>query len=146
MRKEGEKRLAAVITADGEELEADAFVETTGPAGGGQLSALRQRLLDVRAQMPGLRSAREHHGKSRADGHHGLQGGRHAGSLQRLRKLDKRTLSRKLRRKLEKDGVAVVPLPERLINRDKLARKVCRQYALDPMRKISSSSTPATPS
>ena len=45
-------------------------------------------------------------------------------------KLDKRTLSKKLQKKLEKDGFAVVPLPEELINRGKLSQKVCQQYAL----------------
>lgn len=45
-------------------------------------------------------------------------------------KLDKRTLCKKLRKKLEKDGFAVIPLPDHLVNRDKLAQKVCQQYAL----------------
>lgn len=46
-------------------------------------------------------------------------------------KLEKKSLSKKLRKKLEKDGVAVIPLPPEMVNREKLARKVCRQYALD---------------
>ena len=45
-------------------------------------------------------------------------------------KLDKSTLSKKLQKKLEKDGFAVIPLPDHLVNRDKLAQKVCQQYAL----------------
>lgn len=45
-------------------------------------------------------------------------------------KLDKRTLSKKLQKKLEKDGFAVVPLPDHLVNHGKLSQKVCQQYAL----------------
>lgn len=45
-------------------------------------------------------------------------------------KLDKKTLGKKLQKKLEKDGFAVVPLPEHLVNRSKLSQKVCQQYAL----------------
>lgn len=46
-------------------------------------------------------------------------------------KIEKRTLSRHLQRELKKNGFAVVPLPEQLINRGKLKEKVCQQYALD---------------
>ena len=46
-------------------------------------------------------------------------------------KLEKRSLSKKLQRKLNKDGYAVVPLPEDFINKGKLKEKVCQQYALD---------------
>ena len=133
VRKEGEKRLAAVITADGEELEADAFVETTGSSGpmgnclrygnGCSMCVLRCPAFGPRVSIT-ERAGLTDIMACKADGTRGA----FSGSC----KLDKRTLSRKLRRKLEKDGVAVVPLPERLINREKLARKVCRQYALDP--------------
>ena len=45
-------------------------------------------------------------------------------------KLEKATLSEELQRDLSEKGVAIVPLPEELINRSKLEAKVCRQYAL----------------
>lgn len=45
-------------------------------------------------------------------------------------KLEKESLSEELRQRLERDGVAVVPLPEEMINEGKLSKKVCRQYAL----------------
>ena len=47
-------------------------------------------------------------------------------------KLEKRTLSPKLQKKLDKEGFAVVPLPPEMVNKDKLSQKVCQQYALDP--------------
>lgn len=46
-------------------------------------------------------------------------------------KLEKKSLSRELQDKMNRDGFAVVPLPETLIRRDKLSEKVCQQYALD---------------
>ena len=47
-------------------------------------------------------------------------------------KLEKRTLSEKLQKKLSKDGCAVIPLPPELVHKEKLDQKVCQQYALDP--------------
>lgn len=47
-------------------------------------------------------------------------------------KLEKRTLSPKLQKKLNKDGFVVIPLPPELVHKEKLDQKVCQQYALDP--------------
>ena len=47
-------------------------------------------------------------------------------------KLEKRTLSPKLQKQLNRDGFAVIPLPPELVHREKLDQKVCQQYALDP--------------
>lgn len=47
-------------------------------------------------------------------------------------KLEKRTLSPKLQKRLKQDGFAVIPLPPELVHREKLDQKVCQQYALDP--------------
>jgi hypothetical protein len=46
-------------------------------------------------------------------------------------KINKETLSVELQEELREKGVVVVPLPKDLINREKLDRKVCRQYALE---------------
>lgn len=46
-------------------------------------------------------------------------------------KLEKRSLSKKLQKKLAKDGFLVIPLPPDMINRSKLKEKVCQQYALE---------------
>ena len=46
-------------------------------------------------------------------------------------KLEKQSLSAELQRELNEKGVAVIPLPEELVKKDKLDLKVCRQYALD---------------
>lgn len=47
-------------------------------------------------------------------------------------KLERRTLSEKLQKKLSKEGYAVIPLPPELVHKEKLDQKVCQQYALDP--------------
>ena len=47
-------------------------------------------------------------------------------------KLEKRTLSPKIQKKLNKDGFVVIPLPPELVHKEKLDQKVCQQYALDP--------------
>ena len=47
-------------------------------------------------------------------------------------KLEKRTLSPKLQKKLNRDGFVVIPLPPELVHKEKLDQKVCQQYALDP--------------
>lgn len=133
VKMENDAKIASVITADGEELTGDAFIETTGSTGpmgncmrygnGCSMCILRCPAFGPRVSITekaGLKDV----AACKADGTRGA----FSGSC----KLEKRTLSKKLQKKLEKDGFAVVPLPDRLINRDKLKRKVCRQYALDP--------------
>lgn len=112
-------------------IEGDVFVETTGSTGpmgncarygnGCSMCILRcpafgpRVSLTERAGNPDLTGQRA-----------GGVSGAFSGSC----KLEKSTLSRELQKKLRKQGFAVVPLPEEFINRDKLAQKVCQQYAL----------------
>ena len=130
--KEGEGRIKALVTHEGEKLEADAFIDATGSAGpmgncmrygnGCSMCVLRcpsfgpRVSITERAGLDDLMAVRQDGGR-----------GAFSGSC----KLEKNSLSKKLRKKLEKDGVAVIPLPPEMVNREKLARKVCRQYALD---------------
>ena len=130
--KEGEGRIKALVTHEGEKLEADAFIDATGSAGpmgncmrygnGCSMCVLRcpsfgpRVSITERAGLDDLMAVRQDGGR-----------GAFSGSC----KLEKKSLSKKLRKKLEKDGVAVIPLQPEMVNREKLARKVCRQYALD---------------
>ena len=130
--KEGEGRIKALVTHEGEKLEADAFIDATGSAGpmgncmrygnGCSMCVLRcpsfgpRVSITERAGLDDLMAVRQDGGR-----------GAFSGSC----KLEKKSLSKKLRKKLEKDGVAVIPLPPEMVNIEKLARKVCRQYALD---------------
>ncbi|QSZ26474.1 FAD-dependent oxidoreductase [Aceticella autotrophica] len=45
-------------------------------------------------------------------------------------KLNKDSLSKEIREKLDKEGVVILPIPKEDINMDKLKIKVCQQYAL----------------
>lgn len=112
-------------------LDADVFVETTGSAGpmgncarhgsGCAMCILRCPAFGPRVSLTEKAGACDLTGE-RAGGVPGA----YSGSC----KLDKSSLNKKLRTKLEKDGFAVVPLPEHLVNRGKLSQKVCQQYAL----------------
>ena len=126
-------RLTAVKTADREYVEGDAFIDctgTTGPMGncmefgnGCSMCILRCPAFGPRVSISEKAGGRDYYGK-RADGTPGA----FSGSV----KIEKASLSRDIVKQLNKKGVAVVPLPEELINESKLSAKVCRQYALRP--------------
>lgn len=114
-----------------EVIEGDIFIETTGSTGpmgncakygnGCAMCVLRCPSFGPRVSL------------SEKAGNPDISGERAGGKLGAFSgscKLEKSTLSPKLQKKLEKDGFAVIPLPEELINREKLSQKVCQQYAL----------------
>ena len=131
VEKEGDC-ITAVKTADGRKLTGDVFVETTGSSGpmgncmrygnGCSMCILRCPAFGPRVSITEKAGLDDLYAR-KPDGTRGA----FSGSC----KLEKSSLSKKLRKKLESDGFVVVPLPKELINRDKLAKKVCRQYALD---------------
>ncbi|MGN0714198.1 MAG: FAD-dependent oxidoreductase [Anaerovoracaceae bacterium] len=112
--------------------EADVFVEATGSSGpmgncmryGNGCAMCVQRCpafgprvsLTARAGAADLAARRE--------------SGR-PGALSGSCKLEKKSLSRKIQKKLSRDGYVVIPLPQELIQKGKLKEKVCQQYALD---------------
>lgn len=124
--------LKGVRSASGDVIYGDAFVEATGSAGpmgncmrygnGCSMCILRCPSFGPRVSITekmGLDDLMA----LKADGTRGA----FSGSC----KIEKKSLSKKLQRRLERDGFAVVPLPEDMINKEKLSQKVCRQYALD---------------
>ena len=138
---EGCRRITAVktitsgpVSSDGQGCweEADVFVEATGSSGpmgncmryGSGCAMCVQRCpafgprvsLTARAGAADLAACRE--------------SGR-PGALSGSCKLEKKSLSRKIQKKLSRDGYAVIPLPPELIQKGKLKEKVCQQYALD---------------
>lgn len=129
---ESAEHIGALFTAGGEKLEADVFVEATGSAGpmgncmrygnGCSMCVLRCPSFGPRVSIT-ERAGLDDLSALRADGKRGA----FSGSC----KLEKRSLSKHLQKKLKKDGFAVIPLPPELVNREKLAAKVCKQYALD---------------
>ena len=140
-REDGAVRIRSVtavrLNHDGEyetvEIDGDVFVETTGSTGpmgnctkygnGCSMCVLRCPAFGPRVSLTERAGCYDVHGE-RMNGRPGA----FSGSC----KLEKRTLSPKLQKKLDKEGFAVVPLPPEMVNKDKLSQKVCQQYALDP--------------
>lgn len=126
-----DNRIEAITSAEGEVFHADVFIDctgTTGPMGncmefgnGCSMCVLRCPSFGPRVSISAKAGGKDYYG-FRDDGTPGA----FSGSC----KLDKGSLSKALQEKLREEGVAVVPLPEHLINESKLSKKVCRQYAL----------------
>lgn len=121
-----------LVLAGGEEVEGDVFIETTGSTGpmgncltygnGCCMCILRCPAFGPRVSI------------SEKAGSHDIMGMRKDGSFGAFSgsgKLEKRSLSDELQKQLDKTGVAVVPLPEKAVRKEKLEVKVCKQYALD---------------
>ena len=119
-------------TADDKKIEGDVFVEATGSSGpmgncakygnGCSMCVLRCPSFGPRVSLTE---------KAGLDDLFALRDDGSRGAFSGSCKIDKDTLSKKLRKKLDKEGFVVVPLQESLINREKLGKKVCQQYALD---------------
>lgn len=130
VRKEDE--VVMLKTAEDKKIEGDIFVEATGSSGpmgncmkygnGCSMCVLRCPAFGPRVSLTE---------KAGFDDLYALRSDGSRGAFSGSCKIDKETLSKKLRKKLEKEGFVIIPLPERLINREKLSKKVCQQYALD---------------
>jgi len=111
--------------------EADVFIDCTGTAGpqgncmkygnGCGMCMLRCPAFGPRVSLAGKAGATEFMGK-KADGSFGAM----SGSC----KLHKDSLAPEIQKSLNETGVAIVPIPEELIIKGKLAKKCCQQYAL----------------
>jgi hypothetical protein len=126
------KTITAAILADGTVIRGDVFVDTTGTFGpmgnclkygnGCAMCILRCPSFGPRVSITGKAGVKEELGTT-VDGTIGAM----SGSC----KLNKDSLSAILREQLEKQGVAVIPLPEHLVKKSSLTQKACVQYALD---------------
>ena len=129
-----DKKIAAVSDQAGNEYEGDVFIDTTGTAGpmnncgkygnGCAMCILRCPSFGGRVSLTGLAGVKEYVGK-KADGT--------IGSMSGSCKLFKESLSPEIRRKLDADGVCIIPIPRKLIE-DHLSLKCCQQYALPQFR------------
>lgn len=123
--------IQAIVIEDGDNEEGDVFLEATGTAGpqvnctkygnGCAMCVLRCPTFGGRISIAGKAGVAEKMGK-KADGSIGAM----SGSC----KLHFDSVSPEIAEELRATGVAVVPLPDELIHRDKLASKACQQYAL----------------
>jgi len=125
------KRIVSVIDQDGNEYFGDVFVETTGTAGpqgnclkygnGCAMCVYRCPTFGPRIELATKCGIEEFKGK-RADGSIGAM----SGSC----KLHMESLGPDISEKLIKNGVVVVPIPEKLQKEGALESKACQQYAL----------------
>ena len=122
----------AGIGGDSEQtIEGDVFVETTGSTGpmgncltygnGCCMCVLRCPAFGPRVSISASAGGSDIMGRRR-DGSFGAFSG--------SGKLEKGSLSAEIQKKLNEEGVAVIPLPHEAVKKEKLDMKVCKQYAL----------------
>lgn len=123
--------LKAVILEDGERIEGDSFVDTTGSSGpmgncskygnGCAMCILRCPSFGGRVSVTARCGVEDMIGE-RVNGDFGA----FSGSM----KILKESLSEEIQKDLNENGFAVIPLAKELRNEKKLNIKVCQQYAL----------------
>lgn len=121
-----------IVLDDGEIIYGDAFIETTGSTGpmgnclkygnGCAMCILRCPTFGPRISISQKAGVEDMVGMKK-DGSYGA----FSGSC----KLNKDSLSIEIRNELEKKGVVLLPIPQEDIQREKLSKKVCQQYAID---------------
>ncbi len=124
--------ITCVKTESGEQINGDVFIDTTGTAGpmkycikygtGCAMCILRCPSFGPRISLTGLAGVAE---ITAGEGNH------HFEAMSGSCKLDKRSLRQSLVRELDRDGLVVIPLPEKYQKKDSLRRKACQQYALE---------------
>lgn len=125
------KKIKGIVLADGNAVEGDVFIETTGSTGpmgnctrygnGCAMCILRCPSFGPRISIS-MRAGVEDILGQRGDGSYGA----FSGSCE----LSKDSLSEEIREKLNNEGVVILPVPQEDINLEKLDMKVCQQYSL----------------
>lgn len=125
------KRIQALVVNDGAEIDGDVFIDATGTAGsmgnclkygnGCAMCVLRCPAFGPRVSVTAKAEVKEIMGR-KADGSFGAM----SGSC----KLGKDSISKEIRDQLDREGVVVLPLPEKLQKSSSLGKKACTQYAL----------------
>ncbi|MCL6638721.1 MAG: FAD-dependent oxidoreductase [Firmicutes bacterium] len=124
-------RLVELETKDGERVGAEVFIDCTGTAGpaknctrygtGCAMCILRCPTFGPRVSLTELAGVAE----MKAG-----MGFPHFEAMSGSCKLEKKSLAPALVKKLERDGVVIVPLPDNLHKQDLLGKKACQQYSL----------------
>ncbi len=125
------RKIKGIVLADGNVVEGDVFIETTGSTGpmgnctrygnGCAMCILRCPSFGPRISIS-MRAGVEDILGQRGDGSYGA----FSGSCE----LSKDSLSEEIKEKLNKKGVVILPVPQEDINLEKLDMKVCQQYSL----------------
>ncbi|MBM2847543.1 MAG: FAD-dependent oxidoreductase [Anaerolineales bacterium] len=123
--------IRAITLENGMAIPGDVFIDATGTVGsqsfctehgnGCVMCIARCPTFGPRVSLTGLAGIPEKQGK-KADGTIGAM----SGSC----KLNKDTIAPHLMRQLEEKGLVVIPMPQHLIQQEKLDAKACQQYAL----------------
>lgn len=126
------KRIKSIVLADGETIEGDVYVETTGSSGpmgncvkygnGCCMCIQRCPAFGPRVSISKKAGVEDLVAKRSPDLY---------GAMSGSCKLNKDSLGEDIKKELEEKGVVVIKLPEEFINKEKLSIKVCQQYALD---------------
>lgn len=123
--------LDSIILADGQVIEGDVFVEATGSTGP-MGNCLRYgngcAMCILRCPSYGPRISISQ--RAGVEDLLGQRGDESYGAFSGSCKLAKHSLSPEIVEKLDRDGVAIIPLPPTEINVEKLDYKVCQQYAV----------------
>ncbi|WP_425448675.1 FAD-dependent oxidoreductase [Dethiothermospora halolimnae] len=124
-------RIEGIILADGSTIKGDVYIETTGSTGpmgnclkygnGCSMCILRCPSFGPRISISKRAGVEDILGQ-RGDESYGA----FSGSC----KLNKDSLSEEIRKKLDRDGVVILPVPKEDIKMEKLDMKVCQQYSL----------------
>ncbi|SHM74514.1 Glucose inhibited division protein A [Caldanaerovirga acetigignens] len=126
------KRIKSIVLADGETIEGDVYVETTGSSGpmgncvkygnGCCMCIQRCPAYGPRVSISEKAGVEDLVAKRSPDLY---------GAMSGSCKLNKDSLGEDIKKELEEKGVVVIKLPEEFINKEKLSIKVCQQYASD---------------
>jgi threonine dehydrogenase-like Zn-dependent dehydrogenase len=129
--REGTNRITMVALENGTYISGDVFVDATGTVGGQSyctengngcvMCIVRCPTFGPRVSLAGLVGIAERQGV-RPDGGIGAM----SGSC----KLAKDTIRPDIIEEMERNGVAIVPMPPHLVHEEKLGVKACQQYAL----------------
>lgn len=125
------RKIQALVVDSGDVVKGDVFIDATGSAGpmgnclkygnGCAMCILRCPSFGPRVGIAARAQVKEIMGL-KADGSFGAMSG--------SGKLNKDSLGAELRKKLETEGVVVIPMPEGQTNKTSLGRKACSQYAI----------------
>jgi|SRR5699024_7358688 len=126
-----DNEITGIVLSDESTVYGDVFIETTGSTGpmgnclkygnGCSMCILRCPTFGPRISI---------NNKAGIDDIVGLKKDGTVGAFSGSCKLNKDSLSKEIREKLNSTGVAILPVPSEDINFDKLNKKVCQQYAL----------------
>ncbi|MCT4594694.1 MAG: FAD-dependent oxidoreductase [Anaeromicrobium sp.] len=126
-----ENKITGIILQNDETIYGNAFIETTGSAGGmGNCSKYGNGCAMCILRCPTFGPRVSISAKTGNEDQMGERNDGTCGAFSGSCKLNKESLSDEVRKELDEKGVVVLPINEDDINMNKLDIKVCQQYAL----------------